>query len=310
MRETPHDIVFTNSFFDKEFTIPLLMARRFGKVPRNPVVLSPRGEFSSGALGLNAIRKSLYRGLVSRLGLVRSVVFHTTSDEEERDVRAAFPANRVVRITNLRPTFPLPPHRPSAKGGPLRATFVGRISPVKGLDLALEALRLVQTPVDFTIYGPISDASHWAQCQAIIAALPAHVSARHGGELANDAVPGALAAQDLMFMPSRSENFGHAIFESLCAGTPVVIGDRTPWRGLKADRAGFDLADMRPAAFAAAIDRYAELDADQRDLWREGARRVAERFVHESRAAEELSALFNRLSSEHDWNLEAGNGAA
>jgi glycosyltransferase involved in cell wall biosynthesis len=192
LRETPHDIVFTNSFFDKEFTIPLLVARRFAKVPRKPVVLSPRGEFSSGALRLNAVRKSLYRAMVSRLGLVRSVVFHTTSDEEERDVRAAFPANRIVRITNLRPTFPLPPHQPSPTGGPLRAAFVGRISPVKGLDLALESLKLVQKPVDFTIYGPISDTAHWAQCQAIIAALPSHVSARHGGELANDAVPGAL----------------------------------------------------------------------------------------------------------------------
>jgi glycosyltransferase involved in cell wall biosynthesis len=290
-------MVFTNSFFDKEFTIPLLAARRFGKVPCKPVVLSPRGEFSSGALRLHVGRKSIYRATASMLGLVSGVVFHTTSDEEARDVRAAFTANRVVLISNLRPVFPLPPHEQSSTGAALRAAFVGRISPVKGLDIALESLRLARQPVDFTIYGPISDAAHWVQCKTIIAALPGHVSARHAGELTNDAVPAALAAQDLMFMPSRSENFGHAIFESLCAGTPVLIGDKTPWRRLEMDRAGFDLSDKRPAAFAAAIDRYAALDPDQRDLWREGARQVAERFVHESKAAEELSALINGLLS-------------
>lgn len=297
LRETPHDIVFTNSFFDKEFTIPLLVARRFGKVPRKPVVLSPRGEFSYGALGLKASRKSIYRAAASMLGLVNDVVFHATSDDEVRDVRAAFTANRVVLISNVRPAFPLPPHVRPALGAPLRVAFVGRISPVKGLDVALESLRLARRPVDFTIYGPISDAAHWARCRTIMEALPGHVSARHAGELANCAVPTALAAQDLMFMPSRSENFGHAIFESLCAGTPVMIGGRTPWQGLEAERAGFDLSDMSPAAFATAIDRYAALDADERASWREGARHIAERFARESKAAEELSVLFKGLSS-------------
>lgn len=297
LRETPHDVVFTNSFFDKEFTMPLLAARRLGKVPYKPVVLSPRGEFSSGALRLHGARKSLYRAVASVLGLVSGVVFHATSEEEARDIRAAFAANRVVLISNVRPIFALPAHEQSAIGAPLRTAFVGRISPVKGLDTALESLRLARQPVDFTIYGPIADAAHWAQCKAIIAALPNHVSARHAGELNNDAVPKALAAQDLMFMPSRSENFGHAIFESLCAGTPVLIGDKTPWRRLEAAQAGFDLSDKRPEAFAAVIDRYAVLDRHQRALWRKGARHLAERFVQESKAAEELSALINELLS-------------
>jgi glycosyltransferase involved in cell wall biosynthesis len=293
LRRTPHDLIFTNGFFDKEFTIPLLLARRLGQVPKKPVVLSPRGEFSSGALGLKNGRKAAYRNAVKALGLARDVIFHVTSEEEEADTRKLFPNNQIERITNVRPLFPLPPHQP---GNLFRIAFLGRISPVKGLDVALEALALVTARVDFTIYGPISDPAHWTRCEELIAALPANVTAHRAGELTNDAVPAAMAAQDLMFMPSRSENFGHAIFEALCAGTPVLIGDRTPWQQLEAAKAGFEVPLPNPPALAAAIDRLAAMSPADYAEWRAGARATAEHFVSGSTARVDMARLFRALT--------------
>jgi glycosyltransferase involved in cell wall biosynthesis len=295
LRRTPHDLVFTNGFFDKEFTIPLLMGRRFGQVPNTPIVLSPRGEFSSGALGLKNGRKAAYRTLVKTLGLARNVTFHVTSEEEQADTRAIFPQNRIERITNARPIFPLPPYRP---GNLFRLAFLGRISPVKGLDVALEALALVRQRVDFTIYGPVSDPIHWAHCEELIAALPANVTAHRDGELTNHTVPTAMARQELMFMPSRSENFGHAIFEALCAGTPVLIGDRTPWQDLEVVKAGFDIPLPNPAAFAAAIDRLAAMSPADYVKWRAGARMMAEQFVTGSTARTDMARLFRALAGQ------------
>lgn len=293
LRATPHDLLFINGFFDREFTIPAMLARRFGKAPRTPVIISPRGEFSSGALGLKNARKGLYLALVRLLGLAKQVTFHVTSEEEQADTRKLFPKNRVERITNVRPLFALPPYQP---GNVFRIAFLGRISPVKGLDVALEALALVTARVEFTIYGPISDPVHWARCEQLIAALPENVTAHRGGELTNDAVPAAMAAQDLMFMPSRSENFGHAIFEALCAGTPVLIGDRTPWRELEAAKAGFDVPLPNPAALAAAIDRLAAMSPAGYAEWRAGARAMAERFVAGSTARVDMARLFLALT--------------
>jgi glycosyltransferase involved in cell wall biosynthesis len=293
LRETPHDLLFVNGFFDREFTIPAMLARRFGKAPSTPVVISPRGEFSSGALGLKNARKGLYMALVRLLGLAKQVTFHVTSEEEEADTRKLFPRNRIDRITNVRPLFPLPPYRP---GNLFRLAFLGRISRVKGLDVALEALALVTERVDFTIYGPVSDPAHWARCEELIAALPANVTAHRDGELTNDAVPVAMAAQDLMFMPSRSENFGHAIFEALCAGTPVLIGDRTPWQDLEAAKAGFDIPLPNPVALAAAIDRLAAMSPADYAQWRAGARAMAERFVATSTARADMARLFIALT--------------
>lgn len=293
LRDTPHDLLFVNGFFDREFTIPAMLARRLGKAPPTPVILSPRGEFSSGALGLKGARKSLYLAITRALGLAKSVTFHATSDEEAADVRAAFPRNPVAAITNIRPLFALPEYAP---GNLFRVAFLGRISPVKGLDVALEALALVKARVDFTIFGPISDPAHWARCEELIAALPDNVTAHRAGELANDDVAQAMAKQDLLLLPSRSENFGHAIFEALAAGTPVVIGDRTPWRGLEAAKAGFDIALPDAAAIAAAIDRLASLPASDYAAWRTGARSTAERFVAASTARADMARLFHDLT--------------
>lgn len=293
LRDTPHDLLFVNGFFDREFTIPAMLARRFGKAPRTPVVISPRGEFSSGALGLKGARKALYLAMARALGLTKGVTFHVTSDEEAADVRAALPRNQVATITNVRPLFPLPIYSP---GNLFRIAFLGRISPVKGLDVALEALARVTTRVDFTIFGPISDPAHWARCEQLIAALPPNVAAHRDGELANDDVPREMARQDLLLLPSRSENFGHAIFEALAAGTPVVIGDRTPWRGLEAAKAGCDIALPDPSAIAAAIDRLATMPPAEYATWRAGARAMAEHFVATSTARADMARLFHALT--------------
>lgn len=297
LRDTPHDVLWSNGFFDREFTIPALTARRLNRIPRRPMILSPRGEFSGGALGLKALRKTLYRHAAALFGLTRDVVFHVTSDQEESDVRAALPHNPIFHVTNFRPLFALPPHAPRAPGAPLRAAFLGRISPVKGLALALDALAETSAPVDYSVYGPISDQAHWDECRAKIAALPAHIRVTHAGELGNDAVGAAMAAQDVLFMPSHSENFGHAIFESLCAGTPVLIGDQTPWHDLEAQQAGYDLALAHPAAFARALERLHAQGEGEATLWRAGARAVAERFVRSSTAMIDTTRELRCLAS-------------
>jgi glycosyltransferase involved in cell wall biosynthesis len=43
-------------------------------------------------------------------------------------------------------------------------------------------------------------------------------------------VPGVFRQYDLFVFPTRGENFGHVIIESLSVGTPVLLSDRTPWR--------------------------------------------------------------------------------
>jgi len=58
LAEVPHDLVQLNGFFDREFTIPILVGRRFAGRSRRPALLSPRGEFAPGALQISPRRFS------------------------------------------------------------------------------------------------------------------------------------------------------------------------------------------------------------------------------------------------------------
>lgn len=292
---TPHDLLVLNGFFDREFTIPALVARRLGRLRDTPVLLSPRGEFTSGALSLKAGPKHLFRSLARIGGLHRAVALHVTSEAELADVRQAMPANDVTLVPNFRPLFPAPDHEPRSASAPLRLAFLGRISPVKGLDIALKAMATAAVPAHLDIFGPVGDAAHWQECEQLIAALPAQCSASWHGEIANDDAPAMLAAHDALLLPSLSENFGHAIFESFAAGTPVIIGDRTPWRGIEADRAGFEAKSGDVDSFAAALAAFAGLDHEAHGAWRAGARARAEHFSSTNGAGEDMAKLFHRL---------------
>ena len=295
LQETPHDLLVLNGYFDREFTLPTLIGRRFGRGSSGPVLLSPRGEFSGGALSLKAGRKSAYSRLAGLTGLLRGVHIHATSDVEAQDIRAALPNTPITAVPNFRPLFPLPLFVARAPDEPLRLVFLGRISRVKGLDIALDALARCTVPAKLSIYGPVGDDAYWQACQTQMAALPAHVSAEWCQEISNDAAPEMLARHDLFLTPSLSENFGHAIFESLASGTPVLIGDQTPWRHLAAQKAGHDLHVGDAEGLAAAIDDYAALPLPEQAAWRTGARTAAERWVADSPARDAMASLFYRL---------------
>src|ERR1019366_314742 len=57
LRETPYDLMYLNSFFNPPFSIIPLMVMRLGLVPKRPVLIAPRGEFSPSALRLKSWKK-------------------------------------------------------------------------------------------------------------------------------------------------------------------------------------------------------------------------------------------------------------
>jgi glycosyltransferase involved in cell wall biosynthesis len=273
IRATPHDVVMTNGFFDHTLTIPTVLRRRLGRLPDRPLMIAPRGEFSPEALALNAPRKRAYLALARRLGLFRGVAIQATNDLEAERARAALgPAPRIFVTPNIRQLPPLPTHRPRLPGEPLRVAFVGRVHPMKNLDYALARLGEAGVATRFDIFGPPDDAAYSAACRRQADALPSHVEVRWHGAIPNSEIVDALAGQDMLLLPTRGENFGHAIVEALAAGTPVLISNETPWRGLAEAGAGWDLPLAQPEGFVAALRGAAARTADEARQARRSAR--------------------------------------
>jgi glycosyltransferase involved in cell wall biosynthesis len=59
--------------------------------------------------------------------------------------------------------------------------------------------------------------------------LPKNISVNYFGPITHELVHQTLSDYHLFFLPTLGENFGHAIFEALSVGVPVLISDQTPW---------------------------------------------------------------------------------
>jgi len=268
LRDTQHDTLYLNSFFDPVFTMRPLLARRLDLAPKRRCVIAPRGEFSPGALRLKARKKRAYLAVSRTLGLYRGLVWQASSEHEAEDIRRVMgsiaPDVRVaVDLPARADPEAIPTHPPRGEGEPLRVVFLSRISPMKNLEFAIEVLRKVQNPVTFDIYGPVREMDYWEHCQKLLAGLPPHVTASYRGGVEHDQVPSVLSRYDLFILPTRGENYGHVIYEALAVGTPVLIADTTPWRGLADSGAGWDLSLEKPEAFSERIDHMARLSPSQ-----------------------------------------------
>jgi D-inositol-3-phosphate glycosyltransferase len=137
--------------------------------------------------------------------------------------------------------------------------FVGRIQPLKGLDVAIRALAELrrQDAVLVVVGGPsgidgpteaakatlladelgVTDRIHWVSPQ------PHHLLSTY------------YRAADLCIVPSRSESFGLVALEAAACGTPVVaaaVGGLTTL--VDQGRTGFLVDDRAPEAYAAYVD--------------------------------------------------------
>ena len=279
--EVPYDVLYLNSFFDPVFTQKPLLARRLGLLPNKPVVIAPRGEFSPRALSIKHWKKAPYKLFASALGLYRNLIWQASSEHEWEDIRQAIgkTARRILVAPNL-PTLLQDGgleinELAHQDGDPLRIIFLSRISPMKNLDFALRVLVKLKVPVVFDIYGPIDSEPYWRQCRALMTDVPPNVSVRYCGAVEHSQVSRILGTYDLFFLPTRGENYGHVIMESLTAGTPVLIADTTPWRHLERDGVGWDLPLGDEQQFANKIHDAAQLSTEAHRLWRRRVRYYA-----------------------------------
>ncbi len=311
VRQTEYDLIYLNSFFASNTRLTLLL-RWMGLIPKCPVILSPRGEFSPGALSLKSFKKKLYIEAALRSGLYRDLTWHVTSDSESVDLQAALShlimdlSNRIVLASNLL----VPSSKPTAllmenikQVHVLQIVFLSRVARKKNLDFALTILKKIRQTVTFDIYGPKEDLQYWQECEQIIHSLPSNIHVTCHDAVPPDQVPRLLAKYHLLFLPTRGENFGHIIVEAWAAGCPVLISDQTPWRDLEEKGVGWDVPLDEPERYQKVIWQMADMDQAEFFLWSMRAKDFAANLVQEQNKTHlatyrQLFALTSAQSSE------------
>ena len=298
LRHTPHDLIYTNSTFSTR-TVDVLLFAYLGLV-RSPIIVAPRGSLSKEALGLKPTKKRVYLLLARVFGLYDRVYWHSTSNEETRDIRTVFGSQRQPSLTQI-PNLPIPMstsvnNTRAKRIGGVRIVMLSRISRMKNLEFMAEVLRGVEGDINLDFWGPIEDDAYWENCILKFRKLPANVRIHHRGSVTPERVTEVLSQYDLFFMPSLSENFGHAILEALCAGCPVLISDRTPWNDVNEQGAGWALPLEDPARFRAVIQQMVNADAETWRAYSECARAYGTSYLVNSNAVEDMRQFLTKLA--------------
>lgn len=258
-----YDVLYLNSFFSfRDSIIPILL-NKFNLIPKKPIILAPRGQFSSGALILKNTKKRAYIEVAKKINLYRGIKWHATANSEKQDIKNIFGEEMsidVVSNLNSNNNDLVYNKDLSKNSGSLKIIFISRIHPKKNLKKAIEILGYINGSVEFNIYGPIEDDKYWKECELLINNLPTNILVNYEGVLNHNQVNDAFNNNHVFLFPTLGENFGHVILEALTASCPIIISDQTPWRNLQDVSAGWDINLNDEDEFIKVIQYLVDMD--------------------------------------------------
>lgn len=292
INETNPDYLYLNSLYSKKFTLLPLWLKTTGRI-QTKMVLAPRGMLKSSALAFKSTKKNFFLRLMRMSGVPRTIRFQATDEQEYNDIIKHFREADVVLAPNLPGAIDKAPVSLQKRSGELKMIFVGRIHPIKNLHYLLRLLREVKGKLSLSVIGVTENASYWQECLAIINSLPGSVEVNYLGELSHEKILEQVKEHHLLGLPTLGENFGHAIFESLSSGRPVLISDQTPWRCLENQKAGWDISLSSPDLFLSSLNQALQWNQQEFEEWASGALGAAKKFLEQSSAKENYLKLFN-----------------
>ncbi|WP_338875066.1 glycosyltransferase [Spirosoma sp. SC4-14] len=292
VQEPSFDFIYANSLFG-QFSIKLLsMAWITGK----RFIIAPRGELHKGALRLKYYKKYPFLQLIKRV-FKSQIKWHATDENELKAIRSFFPKSQIGLVpVVLAPDTPeqLTQRTVALKQkGKARFIFVSRITPKKGLDFLANVLKLQTAEgIELDIYGPIDDLNYWQICQKEFSLVADSCTVRYKGVAEHSQISRVLADYDYFILPTRGENFGHAIFEAFSVGLPVLISDQTQWRNLEQQQAGWDIP-LTDRHWLDTIKKAMEIDTETYSVMSQAARTVADTYMNSESFAEKYRLLFS-----------------
>ena len=251
---------------------------------RRPYVLSPRGMLAPAALAHDAWRKRLVYPLTDRRVIRDAARLHATSQVEFNELTQLTEFDRVVYVPNgvelprvsdsvggaARERFKLPADAPLV-------LFLGRIHPIKRLDLLADAFGLVlrqHADAHLVIAGPDED-GHRAQIAPRF--TPFGDAVTWTGRLDDTSKRRLLDAAAVLVMCSDTESFGMSVAEAMAAGKPVVVTRTCPWPDVESHRTGF-WVDQTSQAVAAGVNAVLSDRSAARDMGCRGRSLVASQY--------------------------------
>jgi glycosyltransferase involved in cell wall biosynthesis len=205
------------------------------KVRGIPRIVSTRGMLEPWARRHKQFKKHLAWHLYQRRDLRLACCHHATAEAEADNLSKLRLGVPIVTVPN---GVDVPEEQPPIANGKVeQATserlrtvlFLGRIYPVKGLPMLIEAWARVR-PKGWAlrITGP-DEAGHRKFVEKAVLAAGLGEVISFTGPIEPRMKKSAFFDAELLVLPSHSESFGVVVAEALAHGLPVLTTTRTPW---------------------------------------------------------------------------------
>lgn len=218
---------------------PNIYAGKVARAVQKPLVVSPRGMLSPGALQFSSKKKRAMWKLWQGPAYANASAWHATSRLEADEIRE-FGIRAPIAIIPNGVDLPAQTAKHQEEKQQRTILFLSRIHPKKGISRLLEAWRqLAGDHLDWTlvIAGP-DEGGHLAELNLMVREddIP---RVTFSGPVYGEAKASLLADSDVFVLPTLSENFGIAVAEALAAGIPAIVTTGAPWHGLQTNKCGW-----------------------------------------------------------------------
>jgi len=282
---------------------PHFAAYRAAKRVRKPYIVTVRGALGPWCLNYKALKKRIYAALIQRRILNGAAAIQAITQEEVKHIRAFGVDSPIFTIPNgidseefseLPPREELEKLYPELQGKKV-VLFLGRIHPIKGLDLLARAFGQVareRKDVHLLIVGP-DERGYRDKIERLFVSEGVIEKVTFTGMLTGKEKLAALSRADIFVLPSYSEGFSMAILEALACGLPVIITRQCHFPEVAEARAGI-VIDPDSAQLAEAIVELMDDPKLREEMGNNGRRLVMERFTWD-KVADRMIELYQRV---------------
>ncbi|WP_301357602.1 glycosyltransferase, partial [Enterococcus spodopteracolus] len=115
------------------------------------------------------------------------------------------------------------------------------------------------------------------------------------GNVRHEMVGAIFSQYDAFLFPTKSENYGHVISESLLNDCPVIISDKTPWNDIENGEEGYVCSLDNVEEFRRAIKELYYKDEKEHLLMKKKIKNYMESKVDFSKFKNEISTKIEKI---------------
>ena len=284
INKSKYEFIYFNSFFS-----PICLFFNFFFYYKHKII-SPKGEFYKGAIKQKYFQKIFVLNIFKFF--IKAITFHSTSINEINSIKNYFPNFKIILARDIPSIFIQ--KNIAVQNNLFNITYISRIEPKKNLLFIIELLSNLKINLNFDIWGEIGDEDYFNLINKSIKNLPKNINCIYKGKLALMDAKFKFSNYNLFILPTKGENYGHVIFESLSCGCPILLSENTtPWNNLETNLVGYNISLDNKQGWIDKIIYFSRLNITEREIYAENCKNYIKNNIKYDDILQENLLLFN-----------------